>query len=473
MKKYILVLLSILLLNFSSCDTFDLSENPKDFVSPESYFNTPAQIETVLASTMARNFSSWSGYAYNPALHRHDDQMAGGNLVITQNYAQSTYTGHFRNIKDLNFAIRAIVDGKLDSYSTETVNGLMGQLKFRRAWEYFQLVRMWGGMQILTEENVDEYFTILPARSSVAETYALIEGDLLEAVAKLPEDWGTLVGRPNKYIAKAMLAKVYVTMATAPLNDATNYAKAATLAKEVIDSGKYSLVEDINDVFSMETEDGPEMMWSFQANAEYPSTDPNIWTDADGWGDYSADTYWVDSVYPEQPRKHAYIQTVNRDGDSVKALGSNYGIQKYLYDTWENFDRGFTTINIPIIRYADVLLIFAEAENMSKGGPTQAAVDAVNQVIDRANGYQPNPDYPLLTTGMTKEAFDAAVINERSFELCFEYDRWMDIVRKRILYEVTREDYRINFNEEDYLYPIPESETRLNPNMTQNPGYGG
>ena len=72
---------------------------------------------------------------------------------------------------------------------------------------------------------------------------------------------------------------------------------------------------------------------------------------------------------------------------------------------------------------------------------------------------------------MTNEAFDKAVIHERNLELCFEYDRWNDIVRKRILYEVTREEYKQNYSENDYLFPIPESEIRLNPNMKQNPGY--
>ena len=72
---------------------------------------------------------------------------------------------------------------------------------------------------------------------------------------------------------------------------------------------------------------------------------------------------------------------------------------------------------------------------------------------------------------MTQEAFDKAVIHERNLELCFEYDRWHDIVRKRILYEVTREEYKQNFSESDYLFPIPESEIRLNPNIEQNPGY--
>ena len=165
------------------------------------------------------------------------------------------------------------------------------------------------------------------------------------------------------------------------------------------------------------------------------------------------------------------METHDKNGVPAAELGRNVGIQKYLYDTWENFDRGFTTINIPIVRYADVLLIFAEADNMSKGAPSQAAVDAINSVIDRANDYQPNPNYPLLSTNMTKEAFDKAVIHERSLELCFEYDRWNDIVRKRILYEVTREEYKQNYSENDYLFPIPESEIRLNPNMKQNPGY--
>jgi len=108
---------------------------------------------------------------------------------------------------------------------------------------------------------------------------------------------------------------------------------------------------------------------------------------------------------------------------------------------------------------------------MSKGGPDREAVDAINQVIDRANGHQPNPNYPLLTTNMTREQFDKAVINERSYELCFEYDRWCDMLRKRIIPEVTRYYYLVNFTEADYLFPIPEVEMRLNPNMTQNPGY--
>ena len=472
-KEYILnrpaIILLAVLTFITSCDLFNLDEKPKSFIAPENYYNTPAQIESILAGAMRRTFADWSGYSYNPAFHRHTDQT-GGNLIITMNYASAIWTLHWANIKDLNFAIIALNDGQVSGANQEVENQLMGQLKFLRAWNYFQLVRHWGGVPLLTDETED-YFVVLPPRASVAEVYDLIVKDFTEAVQKLPADWGSLTGRPAKDAARGLLAKAYLTMATAPLNDASNYAKAAAMAKEVMDAGKYRLVEDLTEVFSMETKYGPEMMWSFNANDNARSTDPRIWSDMNGWGDYGVASFWVDSVYPEQPRKYEYLELYNRDGERFNDLGQGVGINKFLYDTWENFDRGVTTINIPILRYADVLLIFAEAENMSKGGPTQEAVNAINQVINRANGYEPNPAYPLLTTSMSRDEFDKAVINERSYELCFEYDRWCDMVRKRIIPEVVREHLLVNFSEKIYLFPIPEVETRLNPNMEQNPGY--
>ena len=145
-------------------------------------------------------------------------------------------------------------------------------------------------------------------------------------------------------------------------------------------------------------------------------------------------------------------------------------MKKFLNISKDDFDSYSSTINFPIIRYADVLLIYAEAANMANGSPTQEAVDAVNQVIDRANGYVANPAEPLLTTAMSKEAFDDAVIEERNLELCFEFDRWFDLIRKRIL-DVKNPDWSANFSDDDYLFPIPEADLRLNKLLTQNPGY--
>src|SRR5690606_40039416 len=91
----------------------------------------------------------------------------------------------------------------------------------------------------------------------------------------------------------------------------------------------------------METKYGPEMMWSFNGNNNNPATNPKIWSGIYGWGDNSADIWWVDNVYPEQPRKYAYVEILDHDGVRFSDLPNKVpGIQKYLYDSWEDFQKG-------------------------------------------------------------------------------------------------------------------------------------
>src|SRR5690606_16597706 len=291
------------------------------------------------------------------------------------------------------------------------------------------------------------------------------------AIEKLPPTWPTdQKGRPTSDVAKGLLAKAYLTMATAPLNEVSYYQQARDLSKEVIDAGRYTLVEDIHKVFSLETEFGPEIMWSFISNYEDMATSPQIWSSMRGWGDISVQTEWLEE-YPEQPRMQAFFEMENSEGVGFEEQGRFAGVKKYQYDSEEDFDAGRSIINIPILRLADVLLIFAEADNMVNSGPTPEAVEAINKVIDRANGYIYNSEHPRLTINMTQAEFDTAVIEERNFELCFEFDRWFDLVRKRILEQESRETIRQNFSEADYLFPIPENDLRLNPLLIQNPGY--
>jgi len=108
---------------------------------------------------------------------------------------------------------------------------------------------------------------------------------------------------------------------------------------------------------------------------------------------------------------------------------------------------------------------------MAKGGPTTEAVEAINRVINRGNGYVPNAADPLATTSLSKEQFDVKVIEERNYELCFEMDRWFDLIRKHILKEKSLPEIQQNFTEDDYLFPIPLNDLRVNPLLTQNPGY--
>ena len=193
-----------------------------------------------------------------------------------------------------------------------------------------------------------------------------------------------------------------------------------------------------------------------------------------GWLDFGTERTWA-LRYPDQPRKEAYMILEDWNGDSFEDFSwrGSPPVRKFAYDEQETMERLQSTANIPLLRFADVLLMFAEAENMVNGGPTQAAVDAVNQIIDRANDGVVNPNHPRVTTGMTQAEFDSAVIQERNLELFFEYDRWYDLIRKEILCDVwpERADIEANCNQDDYLWPIPQADLRLNENMTQNPGY--
>lgn len=464
-----------LLLAFIAFGCEKLDEQPISSVTPDNFCKSAFQVESAYAAAMNYLWDYWGGYGYFHDAIRNDDQIDGGNLDIPEDIGDDLWRIHYAALLNINKALEAIKKGNLKSESEETVNALVAEGKFLRAHNYFMLVRFFGGVPLLTEDSPDPVSNPMP-RASVQEVYDLIESDLQFAAEHLPAAWDGAPGKPTSGAAKAMLAKAYLTMATYPLNKPENYAKAAQVAMEVIQSGQYSLVPDVYKVFSLENKYGPEMIWSYNSTYDDIATDPQIWTTEiyldGGWGDCGLDTAFERS-WPAQPRKDAYVLT-DWDGVHYTDFPEQVPFCKkfFFYISEDDFNGYSSTMNWPVLRYADVLLIYAEAANMANGGPTQAAVDAVNEVIDRANGYVDNPDHPKLTLSMSKDEFDAAVIQERSWELCLENaDRWFDICRKRILDKVSRPEYLVNFSVDDYLFPIPQTDLRLNPLLEQNPGY--
>ncbi|MFT3948539.1 MAG: RagB/SusD family nutrient uptake outer membrane protein [Agriterribacter sp.] len=474
MNKKIIYIFYMLSATLFSCKK--LTETPLSFVEPTSFYQTKAQIEAAFAASMNSLWNGWDGYQY-PGLHyfEYDDQLGGGNLVIPNNFAADLWRKHYAAILNLNTAIAAMKNGNLgSSVDEETLNQLMGQALFLRGWNYFVLVRLWGDLPLVLDDTEDPIANP-PSRTAVKDIYTAIVSDLTTAVADLPAEWSDgSITKPTRDAAKGMLAKVYLTMATAPLNETDNYAKAAALAKEVIDAGTYSLIHDIDKVFTLDTRYGPEVMFTFTANYADGTMSPQVWTPPvlNGWGDYAVQPQWAEA-YPETPRKDAYLLTMLNGVKYTNWSGTSTPfIKKYMYDTQDDYNAYRSNVVLPVLRLADVYLMFAEADNMANGAPTQAAVDAVNKIIERANGYTTNANHPLATIGMSKDAFDALVIEERNQELCFETgDRWFDLCRKRILGEKTIAFYRQNFSDDDYLYPLPDNDLRLNENLTQNNGY--
>jgi len=303
-----LVLMSGIFLLFTP-RCVELDEKPLDFTGPDNFYQSVGQIEAAFASAMNRLYQSWSAYSYTYYNFWHDDQYKDGDLVIGDNHGSDIWGAHYSSIADLNPAIKALNEDKLGINATQEVKDqLMAQAKFVRAWNYFFLVRLWGDVPLILEDT--EVVTGEIIRTPSTEVYAQIESDLLIAIAGLPPSWPSeKQGRPTKGAAKALLAKVYLTMATAPLNNTSYYAKARDMAADVMDDGVYHLVTNIDEVFALTNAYGPEIMWSFNASEDDESTPPQIYLPgsmADGWGDTGAETRWTE-LYPEQPRKPAYL----------------------------------------------------------------------------------------------------------------------------------------------------------------------
>ncbi|MEJ7677173.1 MAG: RagB/SusD family nutrient uptake outer membrane protein [Segetibacter sp.] len=265
-------LLIIILSVVTSCKKLD--ETPKSFVTPENFYTTPSQVEAAFAAAMNNLWDYWGGYGYGQGTFANDDQLDGGDLVISRNHGSDLWNRHYSAILNLNTAMAAMKKGSLGAgISQDVYDLLMAQAKFLRAYNYFMLVRMFGALPLLTED-IQDPITAKIGRSPIADVYKLIVSDFTEAAGNLPSEWPTSQqGRPTSGAAKGLLAKVYLTMATAPLNDVSNYQKAADLAKQVMQEGNYSLVPDITKVFSVETKYGPEMMWSFNSNYADINTD--------------------------------------------------------------------------------------------------------------------------------------------------------------------------------------------------------
>lgn len=494
-----LVTLSIVLLFIGACEK-SLIETPQSFAAPDSFYGNIGQVESALAGNMNSMFLAWSNSNYSWAwrLFTNTDQLKDGDLNITSDQGQDLWLAHYRSLLYINTLIKAINKGSISDATQEEIDVLLGQAKLMRGYNYFALVRYFGDVPLYTEHNEDPSLNPQP-RAPISEVYDLIISDLTFASEKLPLTWGSdKIGRPTRGAAKGLLAKAYITMATAPLNETSNYAKARDAAKSCMEDGVHGLVPNIFDLFKTENKYSREMMWSFNANNISQSTHNQMFTpgDLDGWSNAVVAPEF-DTIWPKQPRKDAFLLTkyykIKLADGSVRNISwvpdgatvldtvgyGDWGSQapamgKYLPPNTgqDDYDNYVNVYNVPVIRYADVLLLYAEAANMANGGPTQDAVDALNMVIDRANGNSIGlPGHPRATTSWTVQEFDDAVIQERNFELCFEYDRWNDIVRKRILLEVTPWYYRQNFSPEDYLWPIPQRDLRLNPLLVQNPGY--
>ncbi len=474
----VFILLCIIVL--TSCEE-SLIEKPKSIVV-ETFFNTAAEVESatnaIYTPLRSTNFTVYettlecqADYAYGRGSWAPLHEYQGFNDANI-NRVGGLWTAFYLSIRNANLVIGNAPKGK--AISEPDVNKYVGEAKFLRAFNYFQLVRNWAGVPLRTEENMND---IDLAKSTPEQVYNLIVADLKVAESSLP-DKPAQTGRPSKWAAKTLLADVYLNQ--------KKYNDARDKADEVIKSGKYALVpvntpEDFQiNVFGPDLVTTTEEIFFFKYARQISQGNYMLWiTNHPSTKLFSFGGAYV--VYGEttNPFYKAW------DGDDLRkglwnkvniGLGPNTVISSKFADPNAISQNGAGNDD-PVYSFADILLIYAEAAAKAVNGPTAEAMEALNIVHRRAYGYNPKvvSDVDFDLSDYNAETFEDLVLNERAYEFLYLGKRWLDLKRTGKVKATILKEKGIKVLDKHLLWPIPNSEINYNkaldPIVDQNPGY--
>ena len=349
---------------------------------------------------------------------------------------------------------------------TDLKNRLIAEAKFMRGFYYFNLVRLFGGVPLVTKETTS-LNDLAVARASVDEVYQQVIQDFTEAEAVLPATYGAGDrGRATKGAAKAFLAKVYLTRQEWP--------KASAKAKEVMDMGVYDLWANYADVFAIANKNGKEAIFEVQALGGgvgegsfmqgYMRPNFDRVNGVSGFGDDPVTENLYRTYRADDKRRNINLRLYTATGTPAAPASVAFPCYVYKYLDPTATANGEGSNNFPVLRYADVVLMYAEALNEQAAASTEAYAN-VNRIRSRAG-------IPNLTPNLTQAQFRDSLLLERRLELAFEGHRWFDLSRRKKLIEALKiQNPSIKVEEYHYLYPIPQTERDSNPKLSQNPGY--
>lgn len=528
MKKIRYILVIVLALTFTSCEKI-IDVDPISNVGADAFYRNYTEVNAALTGcysglqgplynewmfTEVRGDNSKQGLATSssvPNLELNELDMFVLNSAHPQVYIYWLAT--YKNIRAINYVLRSLgatyANGQITigagtaSVTEAQKNQLIGEALFLRAYHYFNLVRLFGGVAAVTEP-VDPEKSKQINRNTIAECYQLIVADLSTAKDILPQNtYSTInsanLGRANAWAAKSLLAKVYLTL--------DRNADALPLLNDVINNSGYGLLNNYADVFSIANEMNREIIFAVRykaggfgigspfANLFAPTGSGNAVVNNDGNG----------FNFPTESIKNAYITPTTGFSDARKAVNiaqftaTRPYVRKYTSPVINRFD---AENDFPVIRFADVLLMKAEATGYD--GPSGSSIAIINQIRERsgAGNYPGTGDfnavfykYPASGTGSINDAvaFKTALFKERRLELAFENQRFFDIMRTgdgaNLVKAHIAEEYTVhyanyrpvltlaqiqaNITTEKLLLPIPQREIDTNDQIVipQNPGY--
>ncbi|KOS08157.1 hypothetical protein AM493_01470 [Flavobacterium akiainvivens] len=375
---------------------------------------------------------------------------------------KSRYAAIYRANNALGYLEQLSIDETLK-------NRLIGEVKFLRAFWYFDLVRCFGDVPLVVEQidlNDTELINdVVFVRKPKADVYAQIEADLIDAASKLPlkSQYGqTDLGRATKGAAHALLAKSYLYQ--------EKWNDAYTAAGEVISSGQYGLMTNYAEVWREVGENQEESIFEVQATLtkgliQYTDVQGPRGTPDLGWG-FNTPSAGLSNSYPAGDLRREgtimFVPSTLWDGFEAPTTWNNprYNYKAYqssIAESW-NGNKAETAKNLRLLKYSDLLLIRAEAA--MEMGMVSEAEDIVNQLRTRAGLAE--------ISGLTLQQ----LYNERRWEMAMEHDRWFDIVRTGQGVSAMAADGKTFVTGKHELFPIPEPQIIIsNGLLTQNNGY--
>lgn len=474
-----------------SCSDDFLEKAPLDSINTDNYFQN--EEDAIAAINGAYQPLQWPKL-YNMRIWT-TDIMAGNSIVgagggddgrETQdmmNFVTATdnpgvldlWRGPAPGILRCNIVLQKVPAMDIDD---ALKNRVLGEAHFLRGLYYFILVQMFGDVPLITEPQVpgDD---MRPFRTDKAEVYALIIDDLETAMNLLPEKSAYAsndLGRASKGAATGLLAKVHLVLG--------NYNEVVELTNAVSALG-YRLNQHYAENFDVLNKNSQESLFEIQYTGNagedfWANENQSSWLStftgprgsdmvAGGWGWNQPTREFVDAYEAGDLRKDVtilYEGCPDFDGMAYDKAYSmtGYNLRKFLVPKSVAPTHDNNPMNFPVLRYADVLLMKAEALN--ELGRTSEAETPLNEVRARAG-------LPAVK-GLDKAAFREKVLHERRMELAFEGQRWFDLIR------VDDGQYGLDFlhgigksnaGTKHLLWPIPQKEIDANPNLTQNPGY--
>ena len=436
-----------------------------------------ASVSAFVAATSIRSDDADKGST--PADGPTSLEMDNFTILPTNGLTDNLWSGYYSIINKCNIVLAAIANDPDPATPREAKISAEAEVKFLRGYSYFMLVRLFGRIPLVDTISANVSQSNIP-QSNPDQTYAFIESDLKFAAENLPATWDTkFIGRSTKGAANGILAKVYLTQ--------KKWSLAMSTANLVITSGVYDLSTPYNKIFSEDGENLKESLFEVQAVATPAEKRANgsqfasvqgvrgtgIWNL--GWG-FNIPSAQLEAAYeagdPRKARTILYAGGTSVYGEAVPLglpnpkynhkVHSNPSIRNSLLDNFSYW------MNIRLLRYADVVLMYAEAANET--GNTAEALAKLEMVRARARAGN-NAVLPKVTT--TDQALlRESIRHERRIELAMEHDRFFDLVRWGIagpILQAAGKNFVVGKHE---LLPIPQTQIDISKGvLKQNPGY--